>query len=69
MGKMERYEEYVKKYADNNGISEVEARTHCMTKEFWKYLKEEDVNECVNQNQIKKSTTIIACGVAENCES
>ena len=71
MKKMERYEEYVRKYAIRMGISEAEAQTHQMVKGFWKYLKEKDVEPCMNmnQNQIKKSTTTIACGVAENCES
>lgn len=64
---MERYEEYVKKYAIRMGISEAEARTHKMVKGFWKYLKEEDVEPCTNQTEIKKSTTTIACGADGSC--
>ena len=67
MSNAERYEEYVEKYAVNNEISEEEARTHKMVKNFWEYLKEEDVKPCMNQNQIKKSTTIIACGADGGC--
>ena len=66
MSKVERYEEYVKKYAVDNEISEEEARTHQMVKEFWEYLKE-DVEPCMNQSEVKKSTTIIACGADGSC--
>ena len=67
MSKMERYEAYVKKYAVNNGISEAEARTHKMVKNFWEYLKEEDVEPCMNQTEIKKSITTIACDADGSC--
>ena len=64
---MEKYKEYLKKYAIKTGISETEAVKHKMVKSYAEYLREEGVDEC--ENQTKKYTTIIACGVAEYCES
>lgn len=67
---MSKLRDYVKKHAQCMEISEEEAYKHKIVKFYADYLNEENVDKCEKKlNQIKKSTTIIACGVAEDCES